>query len=77
MNKFVNHFVNIFKTNTIRPDMGFRIVCEQVSHHPPVSAFFGEGVHFTLHGSIQPKMKFWGKSIEVTPKGNITLYLKK
>ncbi|ESO08225.1 hypothetical protein HELRODRAFT_75568, partial [Helobdella robusta] len=60
-----------------RPDMGFRIVCEQVSHHPPVSAFHGEGDHFTFHGSIQPKMKFWGKSIEVTPKGTITLYLKK
>lgn len=60
-----------------RPDLGFRIVCEQVSHHPPVSAFYGEGEYYTIHGSIQPKMKFWGKSIEVTPKGMITLNLKK
>ena len=52
-------------------------MCEQVSHHPPVSAFYGEGEHYTIHGSIQPKMKFWGKSIEVTPKGMITLNLKK
>jgi len=58
-----------------RPDLGFRIVCEQVSHHPPVSAFHAESEHFLLHGSIHPKMKFWGKSVEVTPKGIVTLHL--
>ena len=51
------------------------MVCEQVSHHPPVSAFHADSQHFMLHGSIRPKLKFWAKSIEVTPKGVVTLHL--
>ena len=57
--------------------MGYTMVCEQVSHHPPVSAFYAESPEYILHGSIHPKLKFWGKSVEVTPKGLATLYLKK
>lgn len=58
-----------------RPDLGFKLVSEQVSHHPPVSAFYAESPHFKIHGSIYPKLKFWGKSVEVNPKGVITLEL--
>lgn len=63
----------------IREDLGFRWVSEQVSHHPPVSAFHAEGFKedFVFHGSIYPKLKFWGKSIEAEPKGIITLELPK
>ncbi|KAK5919585.1 hypothetical protein CgunFtcFv8_023461 [Champsocephalus gunnari] len=63
----------------IRDDLGFRWVSEQVSHHPPVSAFHAEGLKedFVFHGSIYPKLKFWGKSIEAEPKGLITLELPK
>ncbi|CAJ1072335.1 oxysterol-binding protein-related protein 1-like isoform X1 [Xyrichtys novacula] len=63
----------------IRDDLGFRWVSEQVSHHPPVSAFQAEGLteDFFFHGSIYPKLKFWGKSIEAEPKGVITLELPK
>ncbi|XP_040910704.1 oxysterol-binding protein-related protein 1-like isoform X2 [Toxotes jaculatrix] len=63
----------------IRDDLGFRWVSEQVSHHPPVSAFQAEGLKedFVFHGSIYPKIKFWGKSIEAEPKGLITLELPK
>ncbi|XP_070774257.1 oxysterol-binding protein-related protein 1-like [Enoplosus armatus] len=63
----------------IRDDLGFRWVSEQVSHHPPVSAFQAEGLEqdFVFHGSIYPKLKFWGKSIEAEPKGVITLELPK
>uniref|UniRef100_A0A8C2YYA2 Oxysterol-binding protein n=1 Tax=Cyclopterus lumpus TaxID=8103 RepID=A0A8C2YYA2_CYCLU len=63
----------------IREDLGFRWVSEQVSHHPPVSAFHAEGLNedFVFHGSIYPKLKFWGKSIEAEPKGLITLELPK
>ncbi|XP_041660255.1 oxysterol-binding protein-related protein 1-like isoform X2 [Cheilinus undulatus] len=63
----------------IREDLGFRWVSEQVSHHPPVSAFHAEGLKedFVFHGSIYPKLKFWGKSIEAEPKGVITLELPK
>ncbi|XP_036915913.1 oxysterol-binding protein-related protein 2 [Sturnira hondurensis] len=61
----------------IREDLGFRFISEQVSHHPPVSAFHAEGLHqdFLFHGSIYPKLKFWGKSVEAEPRGTITLEL--
>ncbi|XP_037082004.1 oxysterol-binding protein-related protein 2-like [Pollicipes pollicipes] len=54
---------------------GFRMVCEQVSHHPPVSAFHAEGDAFRFHGSIQPKLKFWGRSVEIEPRGLLTVEL--
>ena len=62
-----------------REDQGFRLVSEQVSHHPPVSAFHAESLtgDFVFHGSIYPKLKFWGKSVEAEPKGTITLELLK
>ncbi|KAK3545931.1 hypothetical protein QTP70_016970 [Hemibagrus guttatus] len=63
----------------IREDLGFRWMSEQVSHHPPVSAFHAEGLNddFVFHGSIYPKLKFWGKSVEAEPRGIITLELPK
>uniref|UniRef100_A0A672GTK2 Oxysterol-binding protein n=1 Tax=Salarias fasciatus TaxID=181472 RepID=A0A672GTK2_SALFA len=63
----------------IREEQGFRLVSEQVSHHPPVSAFHAESLvgDFVFHGSIYPKLKFWGKSVEAEPKGTITLELLK
>ncbi|KAB5546451.1 hypothetical protein PHYPO_G00072160 [Pangasianodon hypophthalmus] len=62
-----------------REDQGFRLISEQVSHHPPISAFHAEslGEDFLFHGSIYPKLKFWGKSVEAEPKGTITLELLK
>ncbi|XP_053252341.1 oxysterol-binding protein-related protein 1 isoform X4 [Podarcis raffonei] len=61
----------------VREDLGFRLISEQVSHHPPISAFYAEGLSndFVFHGSIYPKLKFWGKSVEAEPKGIITLKL--
>ena len=56
----------------------FRIVCEQVGHHPPVSAWHAtgsEGDTFVFQGSIYPKVKFWGKSVEFRPQGVCTLKL--
>jgi hypothetical protein len=53
----------------------FRVVCEQVSHHPPVSAFHADCKDFIFHGSIHPKLKFWGKSVEIQPKGQVTVEL--
>ncbi|KAM3929397.1 oxysterol-binding protein-related protein 1 isoform 2-T2 [Leptodactylus fuscus] len=63
----------------VRDDLGFRLISEQVSHHPPISAFHAEGISndFVFHGSIYPKLKFWGKSVEAEPKGIITLELLK
>ncbi|ROL46743.1 Oxysterol-binding protein-related protein 1 [Anabarilius grahami] len=61
----------------LREDLGFRWISEQVSHHPPVSAFHAEGIKndFMFHGSVYPKLKFWGKSVEAEPRGIITLEL--
>lgn len=63
----------------IREDEGYRLISEQVSHHPPISAFHAESMkqEFVFHGSICPKLKFWGKSIEAEPKGTMTLKLLK
>ncbi|XP_018421188.1 PREDICTED: oxysterol-binding protein-related protein 1 isoform X1 [Nanorana parkeri] len=63
----------------VREDLGFRLISEQVSHHPPISAFHAEGLNsdFVFHGSIYPKLKFWGKSVEAEPKGIMTLELPK
>ena len=60
-----------------RPDLGFKVISEQVSHHPPISAFHVESPNYKFHGSIHPKLKFWGKSVEVNPKGVLTLELPK
>ncbi len=60
-----------------RPD--FRILCEQVGHHPPVSAWMatdnegGKEHTFKFHGSLYPKVKFWGKSVEFRPQGTCTV----
>ncbi|KAG7323610.1 hypothetical protein KOW79_013312 [Hemibagrus wyckioides] len=63
----------------IREDDGYRLISEQVSHHPPISAFHSESLiqDFQFHGSIYPKLKFWGKSVEAEPKGTMTLELSK
>ncbi|XP_065165108.1 oxysterol-binding protein-related protein 2-like isoform X2 [Atheta coriaria] len=58
-----------------RPE--FKIICEQVSHHPPVSAFHAESADWVFHGSIHPKLKFWGKSVEISPKGTVTVEFPK
>lgn len=70
---------SLFFTAVNREEQGFRLVSEQVSHHPPVSAFHAESLagDFAFHGSIYPKLKFWGKSVEAEPKGTITLELHK
>uniref|UniRef100_A0A7N9AWI0 Oxysterol-binding protein n=1 Tax=Mastacembelus armatus TaxID=205130 RepID=A0A7N9AWI0_9TELE len=62
-----------------REEQGFRLISEQVSHHPPISAFHAENLagDFVFHGSIYPRLKFWGKSVEAEPKGTITLEILK
>ncbi|OQV21820.1 Oxysterol-binding protein-related protein 1 [Hypsibius exemplaris] len=61
-----------------RPELGYHMVSEQVSHHPPVSAFSAASKDlWNFSGSILPKLKFWGKSVEIQPKGVVTLTLKK
>lgn len=48
----------------------FRLVAEQVSHHPPISALHVEGKSgFVVKVMIEPRIKFWGKDVEVKLKG--------
>jgi len=60
-------------------DLPFRYAKEQVSHHPPVSAFTCEskdgGGRWKYYGSILPKAKFSVKNMEVNPKGVLILEL--
>ena len=51
------------------------MVCEQVSHHPPVSAFHAEGDRYRFHGSVHPKLKFLGRSVEISPRGTLAVEL--
>jgi hypothetical protein len=56
---------------------GFHFLAEQVSHHPPISAFHCRSRHFTSWGSITPRNKFWGKTIEFHPDGPLHIVLHK
>lgn len=58
-----------------RKEDNLKMVCEQVSHHPPISAFHAESPHFVLYGSLQPYIKFWGKSVVINTDGFMTLEL--
>lgn len=42
-----------------------------------VSAFHADGPHFKFSGTVHPKLKFWGKSVEIQPKGVVTAELPK
>ncbi|XP_050671597.1 oxysterol-binding protein-related protein 6-like [Leptidea sinapis] len=59
----------------IREDKGFRFLAEQVSHHPPVSACYAESSKWTFWQEARIKTKFWGKSMEFQPAGNVHLKL--
>ncbi|XP_014675423.1 PREDICTED: oxysterol-binding protein-related protein 1-like [Priapulus caudatus] len=73
-----SHHVKLnFVTLRFRPQHGFRICIEQVSHHPPISAIHAESTTglWRLNVAIHPKLSFWGKHISVTPKGQVTVEL--
>jgi len=62
----------------IRDDLGIKLIAEQVSHHPPISAVHAEGKSgFSLELCMEPRVKFWGKSIEVKPKGQAIIKIPK
>ena len=55
----------------------FKVMGEQVSHHPPVSAIYAENNNFIFEADTQIKMTFWGKSVECVPIGYMKAYLRK
>lgn len=61
----------------IDKEKNFRLISEQVSHHPPITAGFCENNEFEFWSNTNVKTKFWGASLEVTPLGPSHLKLKK
>eukprot|EP01125_Pyxidicula_operculata_P003221 TRINITY_DN1367_c1_g3_i1.p1 TRINITY_DN1367_c1_g3~~TRINITY_DN1367_c1_g3_i1.p1 ORF type:complete len:1035 (+),score=320.38 TRINITY_DN1367_c1_g3_i1:20-3124(+) len=55
----------------INTEKKYRLLTEQVSHHPPVCACITEGRGWTMWGHACVKLKFWGKTMEICPTGTI------
>ncbi|KAJ1939886.1 Oxysterol-binding protein 4, partial [Linderina pennispora] len=53
-------------------------VCEQVSHHPPVSAIYFENAKAGIYGNGQfaQKSKFKGTTMKVVQEGRVTLRMR-
>ena len=47
----------------------YRYFSEQVSHHPPISAFYSEGKGYYTYGNTNVKNFFWGGSLEFRAVG--------
>eukprot|EP00899_Mesostigma_viride_P020706 jgi/Mesvir1/28637/Mv04499-RA.1 len=66
----------------VASDNRCQFLTEQVSHHPPVSAYYAQGgsqeagTQYEYYGEVEIKNKFWGRSIEVLPEGVSHLRLK-
>eukprot|EP00891_Asterochloris_glomerata_P004009 jgi/Astpho2/4009/Aster-01170 len=54
------------------PQDGTQLFVEQISHHPPVSAFQMQGPDglFTFHGTCQPDASWTGNNIKLQVKGH-------
>lgn len=52
-----------------RPDKGFRMFSEQVSHHPAVGALIAESPRWEFYGDSNVKSKFYGRSFDINPIG--------
>ncbi|XP_052827241.1 oxysterol-binding protein-related protein 6 isoform X2 [Octopus bimaculoides] len=61
----------------IREDKGWRFISEQVSHHPPVSACHCDSRNFIFWQDVRIRTRFWGKSMEIQPIGNVNVFLPK
>jgi len=51
----------------------FRMIAEQVSHHPPISAAYAESSVYKMWLNTSMKSKFKGNSLEITPLGAINI----
>ncbi|RZF33896.1 hypothetical protein LSTR_LSTR009920 [Laodelphax striatellus] len=52
-------------------DYGWRVIAEQVSHHPPISALHCVGKEWTCWEDFSVVTKFRGKYLTAEPKGTI------
>jgi len=58
------------------PSQSF-LICEQVSHHPPISALYAcnRADGWIINGAIVARSKFWGTSVGALLDGTVTMYL--
>ena len=56
---------------------GLRIISEQVSHHPPISAYHAETSEFILWGYTGIQLVFSMNGLAIRSTGKSTVYLKK
>ncbi|EEQ36694.1 hypothetical protein CLUG_00817 [Clavispora lusitaniae ATCC 42720] len=54
-----------------RPDQSFRLLTEQVSHHPPISACHAESVKWDYYGENAVDTQFRGRSFDVKHLGKM------
>lgn len=59
-----------------RPDKNYRMLVEQVSHHPPIGASWAESPKWTYYGEQNVKSKFYGKSFDFQQLGTCFLRLR-
>lgn len=54
------------------------MVCEQISHHPPLTAFHFENLDpgFSLSGTVGNRAKFRGTYMRIKTDGSATLTLR-
>ena len=52
-----------------RPEKGYRVFCEQVSHHPPISAVVAESPRWAYYGESNVKTRFYGRSFDIKHLG--------
>lgn len=59
----------------VRPEMGLRMLCEKVVHHPVVFAARAEGAKWQVDHCFAPQQKFYGKAAEMFVDGKVYLKL--
>jgi len=59
----------------VRPEMGMRLVCEKVVHHPVVFAARADGAKWQVDHCFAPQQKFYGKAAEMFVDGKVYLKL--
>ena len=71
----------LYETFEIEHDLedGTRVkgIAQQVSHHPPITAAYAESNSFSYSGVINPKIKFWGRSVDISHDGVCKIHLKR
>ena len=58
-------------------DDKFKMIIEQVSHHPPIHCYHAESENFIFSGFIDVKLVFSLKGFALKPIGQKKLYIKK